>query len=109
MKTINIFDFKVHIYVLKNNVFLLIYIYIHIIAGGKDASTKGSCLDDTFSISVPGGKSTGVICGKNSGEHCTYSTTKYLTSARKLTALQLLGRFPPKFYETYGWGNTAAK
>jgi len=38
-------------------------------AAGKDASTKGSCLDDTFSISVPGGKSTGVICGKNSGEH----------------------------------------
>ena len=46
--------------------------YINI-AAGKDASTKGSCLDDTFSISVPGGKSTGVICGKNSGEHCTYT------------------------------------
>ena len=46
--------------------------YINI-AAGKDASTKGSCLDDTFSISVPGGKSTGVICGKNSGEHCMYT------------------------------------
>ena len=66
------FNFKVQIYISKIiHIFLLIYSIIHIV-GGKDASTKGSCLDDTFSISVPGGKSTGVICGKNSGEHCTF-------------------------------------
>ena len=37
---------------------------------GAAVGTKGQCLDDQFAISVPGGQSTNVICGKNTGEHC---------------------------------------
>ena len=37
---------------------------------GALVGTKGQCLDDQFAISVPGGQSTNVICGKNTGEHC---------------------------------------
>ena len=39
---------------------------------GALVGTKGQCLDDQFAISVPGGQSTNVICGKNTGEHCKY-------------------------------------
>ena len=39
-------------------------------ATGKEAGIKGRCTMDTFAVSVPGGASTSVICGTNSGEHC---------------------------------------
>jgi len=38
-------------------------------ATGKEAGIKGRCTMDTFAVSVPGGASTSVICGTNSGEH----------------------------------------
>jgi len=37
---------------------------------------KGRCLDDQFAISVPGGQSTNVICGKNTGEHLYIEATE---------------------------------
>ena len=51
--------------------FKLIFIYLYSLTDmGAAVGTKGQCLDDQFAISVPGGQSTNVICGKNTGEHC---------------------------------------
>jgi len=43
---------------------------------GALVGTKGQCLDDQFAISVPGGQSTNVICGKNTGEHLYVEATE---------------------------------
>ena len=48
------------------------HLLIFMIDMGALVGTKGQCLDDQFAISVPGGQSTNVICGKNTGEHCKY-------------------------------------
>ena len=50
-------------------------------AATETASTNGGsigdCITDTFSVSVPGGVSSPVICGVNTGQHSKCSTTKY--------------------------------